>query len=166
MAGYGTDAAWQAYAAARGQGAVADATEALRDAARLRASEWLDGEYQSRFPGKRTGGRDQERAWPRVNAADAAGEAIPDDEVPAEIERATFEAALRELEAPGSLSPDVTPGRRVKRTSEAVGPLREDVEYFSTSGGAASDRPLLSVVEGILSGLLRMSANVSFVSRA
>lgn len=70
--------------------------------------------------------------------------------MPSEIERATYEAALRELTAPGSLSPDVVPGAFRKRV-KVEGAV--EVEYGG-AGDAASMRPVLGVVDGLLASLL------------
>lgn len=168
---YSTIADWKTYAAARGQSEVADAEDDDLTAALLRGSEALDGRYQAMFPGVRTDGRDQERAWPRKNAngtkvRDQNGEPVPSDEVPDEIIRAAYEMALRELSTPGSLSPDVTPGQRVKSTSEAVGPLKEATEYVVAGNAIDAQRPVLTIVEGILAPLMRSKSNVSFIERA
>ena len=164
---YGTLAASNTYHADRGNVAWGDAeSDDLLNAALLRASEWIDARYSSRFEGWKTGRRSQVRSWPRSAAYDVEGEPIPSDEIPDEIERATYEAALRELITPGSLSPDVTPGQRVRSTSEAVGPLKEATEYVVAGDAIDAQRPVLTIVEGILAPLIRAKSNVSFVERA
>lgn len=76
----------------------------------LVASEWIDAKYRSLFSGTKVGGRD-DREWPRENAMDIFGYAIPDSVVPNEVLKATYEAALRDGMKPGSLSVDFTPGK-------------------------------------------------------
>src|SRR5687768_9190680 len=81
--------------------------DSLKEAALRRATTYIDGRYGARFTGTRRLARDQALMWPRSDATDVEGWTIENDEVPVEIERATAEAALRELVDPGSLSPDV-----------------------------------------------------------
>lgn len=148
---YGTLAEALTYHTDRGNADwAAAASDALRTAALVRATTWLDATYGSRFPGVRTDGRNQELQWPRSGAVDSEDWSIPYDEVPIEVKRATFEAALRELAAPGSLSPDYVASERVKR--EKVGPL--ETEYVDSGGGAGDARPVLSIVDDLLFTLL------------
>lgn len=82
------------------------------DAAIMRASSWL-----SSFPswnGSRTCGRSQGLAWPREDVEDCDGNEIPNDEVPIEVKLATYSASVVELNAPGTLTPTITPGQQVK----------------------------------------------------
>lgn len=95
MSYYGTVAEADTYHANRGNTKWAEAAEASpdpREGYLTRASDYVDS-YRSRFAGRKTGGRAQEREWPRADATDASGESIPDDEIPYEIEYATYEAA-------------------------------------------------------------------------
>jgi len=121
------------------------------DAILVRGSVYIDGKYRAQFIGKKTGGRAQDREWPRTGATDAENNPIPSDEVPAEIERATYEAALREHENPGSLVPDYVAAERVK--SETVGPL--SVTYVDSTVMSAADAwPVIGVIDMILAPLL------------
>lgn len=122
---------------------------AAQEAALVRATAWIDATYRSRFPGKRASGRDQALEWPRAEAKDAEGEDIGTDEIPQEIEDATAEAAIREIASPGSLSPDVTPGQQ--KTLVQVEGIRWDSNAI---GGAAAQKPVLHVVDGILASLI------------
>ena len=139
-----------AYHAARANTAWSG-LDTTKDAALRRATAWLDGRYKSRWPGYRLNGRTQSLDWPRANATDADGYAIEIDAIPAEIIAATCEAALREIVAPNSLSPDVTPG--TAKVLTGVGalswtPLRSNV--------SASDMaPTIMAVDAALSGLLQ-----------
>lgn len=146
---YGSRADADTYHAARANTAWAAAETAARDAALLRASVWLDGTYRALYPGTKAGGRSQVRDWPRTDATDLAGEEIADDEVPTEIEEATYEAALRELVSPNSLSPDFTIAQQSKR--EKVGSI--EVEYRDALFADAY-LPIVTVVDGILSTLI------------
>lgn len=160
MASYGTLIDADLYNEARGRADWFSAAEPDRTAALIRASDYIDYRYRyqiagcwrSMFPGSKTGGRAQEREWPRTGAKDSAGEDIPVDEVPVEIERAVYEAAYRELTEPGSLSPDFVPSGQV--TKEKVGPI--EVAYASPEAvdGMPPNMPVLPAVDGILAGLL------------
>lgn len=78
----------------------------------------------------------------------------PNDSAPAEVKYAITEAALREITTPGSLSPDYTPGKVLKRESAAGGPVEFENEYFAAAEGAAP-LPVFSVIDGLLAGLLK-----------
>lgn len=117
----------------------------------LRASEYIDGRYRGQFSGTKSGGRAQEREWPRQDATDASGEAIDYVEIPDEIIRATYEAAIREAQAPGSLLPDYVQTERV--TSERVGSLA--VTYADSAVMSAGDTyPVIGTIDNILAPLL------------
>lgn len=153
MSMYGSDEAFLTYAAARGYTEVATATESARDIARLVGSEYVDGKYREGFPGYKTGERAQVREWPRTAAVDARGYAIASDAQPIEVEHATYEAAYREIKSAGSLLPDVTQSAMVKRTSEQIGPIREETEYV-TPHSVGSARPDIAVIDAILAPLI------------
>ena len=124
-----------AYATDRGL-SFADSPLEPAEAAARRATAWLDGTYLNRFSGTRTNGRAQALQWPRTDATDAGGEDIPEDEVPVEIKRAHAEIAIRELAAPGSLSPDYVAASQAVR--KKVGPI--EVEYREAYGADSSGR--------------------------
>jgi len=150
MAGYGTNAAAQAYWEAAGYVVPQGTSDAQITAARQRGSLAID-RYEARFSGSRTGGFSQERAWPRTGASTYYGEAIPSDLVPVAIENASYEAAWLELGTPGILSPVVTGSSTVKR--EKVGQL--EVEYAASSSTSMDDiiamaTPVVTVIEGLL----------------
>ena len=67
-----------------------------------------------------------------------------------EIIEATYEAALRELASPGSLTPDIVRADRV--ISERVGSLA--VTYSDASFSNEDRRPVVTVIDDILSRLL------------
>ena len=157
---YGTVAAADAYHAARANTAWAG-DEVAKQAALIRASAYIDGKYQfqnacgrweSLFSGSKTGGRAQALQWPRTGATDNEGNAIPVDEVPIEIEQATYEAALREIVLPGSLSPDYVASGAIKRQKVDV----LEIEYQSAAPGAAGvpTRPVITVVDEMVAPLL------------
>ncbi|HEV8077511.1 MAG TPA: DnaT-like ssDNA-binding protein [Marinobacter sp.] len=131
---YGSEAGADAYHTERGNTAWSG-TAAEKEAALLRASEYIDWAFlaswrEDRF-GYRTAGRSQDREWPRTDAyvwTEWTWVVLPDNEVPIEVINATYEAALLEIGTPGYFTPDYTPGKAVKRAavSGAV-----SVEYWS-----------------------------------
>jgi len=143
-----------AYATARGLTFVitGGTNAADAEAAARRGTVWLDGRYRSSFPGRKTNGRAQALEWPRINAYDrqVPPEYIESDEIPQEIIDACCEAAIREKASPGSLSPDVTPGK-IKKSAK-VGDI--GVEYAIGTGTVGEQRPVATVIDDILSGLL------------
>lgn len=139
------------YAAARGLTFPAEPA-ANAEAALRRGTSWLDGAYRGSFPGRRKNGRAQALEWPRMDAWDNSRppDPIRDDEIPVEIVHACCEAAIRELAAPGSLSPDVTPGQIEKRIKvEGI-----EIEYAIGAGTVAEQRPVVSIIDDILSSLI------------
>lgn len=135
-------------------------TDAAKEAALRKGSRYLDARYQRLWNGQRVNGRDQGLMWPRYSATDVEGWPVASDAVPVEVERAAAEAALRELEDPGSLSPDVTNSAGGTVIREKVGPL--EVEYAEGSTGRL--RPLVQVLDDILAPLLGGGATGSFGS--
>jgi hypothetical protein len=155
MAIYGTLADANAYHTARGNTAWTG-TDVVKLAALERGTDYIDGRYrwqtcgrwQSMFPGERTDGRAQEREWPRTGAEDYDGNAIPDDEVPVEVENATYEAALRELVTPGSLSPDFVPSGQVIK--EKVGPIEVGYASPKATANQLPNRPIIPTIDEII----------------
>lgn len=151
---YGTLIDADLYNEARGRAEWGEASTDARTAALVRGSDYIDNAYReskngcgSGWPGKKSGGRSQLRDWPRLGAVDREGDPIPSDVVPEEVERAVYEAAWRELQEPGSLSPDYVASQLVTR--EKVGPI--EVSYAaSAADGAASVRPVISAIDEIL----------------
>lgn len=127
----------------------ASPADAGQEAALVRATSYIDGRFGQLFPGVRLKGRAQALSWPREDAFDRDGNEIASDEVPIEVRKATFEAALRELDAPGSLNPDVVMTDRVK--SEKVDVIA--VEYASSSS-AADSIPVIGVIDDLLASLV------------
>jgi len=148
---YGTVDGADEYHTERGNDGWAGDTDA-KQAALLVASEWIDGKYRASFPGLKVGQRDQVREWPRQGAQDRDGYAIDPDVVPEEVERATYEAALRQLTAPGSLTVDVTLATAIKEVA-VEGAV--SVKYAGGSGIydyqlsiPAADRAIAPVLTG------------------
>ena len=162
MANYGTVAEADAYHTARGN-THWNGSDAHKLAALVRASAYIDGHYRtrpnncglmlSRFGGRKAGGRAQVLEWPRVDCVDTDGEPVESDAVPIEVEHATYEAALRELVTPGSLTPDFVASTLAKREKVDV----IEVEYAvaeAKPGQLPPTSPTLPIVDGLLAPLL------------
>jgi hypothetical protein len=126
------------------------------EAALKRASVWLDATFGTKYPGRKVGGREQERGWPREVAYDSSGTLIDSATVPLEVVRATYEAARRESVTPGSLSPDVKVGGVIKSASVSGA---VSVTYADEGGVVASQRPVVTVVGDILSTLFPVNSS-------
>jgi hypothetical protein len=127
----------------------------------IRGRAWLDATYRSRWPGSRANGRDQSTAWPRKDAIDGDGEEIVDDEIPGEVKDASAEAAWRELQEAGSLSPDLERGGAIKSLKAG------SVEVTYADG--ASSLTVYSGIAQMLDGLLTTlpgNTSVSWPMRA
>lgn len=151
---YGTLAAADAYFVERGNASWASASDDDRLAALIRGSQAVNGLYEPRFAGRRTGGYDQALSWPRSAAITANGEAIADDVVPLPVTYAAYEAAAVELAEPGSLTPVIVAARTVKR--EKVGPLETEYAVATQSADmVAAAKPVLTMLDGLLYPFLR-----------
>lgn len=148
MASYGTKAAFLAYHLDR-TNPTAGYSDAAIAAALLIASEWLDGKYQSLFPGLKVGQRAQVREWPRQGALDRDGYAIASDIPPSEIDAATYEAAYKQLLSPGSLNRDWTPPKYKRASIDGA----VSVEYVTFSN-ASDTQTRFAVIDAILRPIL------------
>ena len=136
-------------------------TDALKNEALLRGSEYIDQAFRSAFPGYKTLARAQLREWPRSDATDVEGNWLDSAVVPVEVERATYEAALRELTTPGSLMPDYNPGEQRQRVKVDV----IDITY-SAPHGASSVLLEINIIQGILAPILTGSPSSGIAGRA
>ena len=150
-----------AYHAARGNAAWVEADDTAREPALRRGTAWLEATYRARWPGYRGNGRAQALDWPRYGVTDLDGWVVDPVSVPVEVINATCEAALRELSAPGSLSPDYVASEQVASTT--AGPVSVT---FRATGGVGAVLPILTVVDGILSRIIGGSRNIKFLLRS
>ena len=147
---YATVAQADAYHAARGNAAWAAAGAVDKEAALIKATDYLLQSYRTRWIGIRTR-LNQALDWPRIQAERESSAQGPryylEMEIPVEVVNATLELALRALA--GDLVHDYS--QPVK--SETVGPIR--VEYDTAF------RPLTTfpVVERMLAHLVRGGGN-------
>lgn len=151
-----TDA--DAYHLARGNTAWTG-TDAVKEAAIIRAANALDGIYRKRYTGIKAT-KAQALAWPRTQAYDADGFEFDDDEIPPVLISANAEAALIELVTPGGMTPVYESGVRRKR--EKVDVLEEETEYRSDFSG----RETFSIIDGLMSDILAASRFVTLVERS
>lgn len=131
-----------------------------REAAIRRASGWASDFFL--WKGRRTHGREQALAWPRTGVTDREGLSVPSDEVPIEVRRSVSLAALAELLDPGFLSPEIVPGEQA--ASVRVGPIAVSFREPDPKApdGLADSRPVLTVVEDMLRGLVASRRAVPF----
>ncbi|WP_295169714.1 DnaT-like ssDNA-binding protein [uncultured Brevundimonas sp.] len=158
MAGYGSDQRFADWMADNGYSTSGDGVLTVAQL-RQRGSAYIDALYEPKFPGQRTGGLEQERAFPRTGAS-AYGQSIGADVIPLAVEHASYHAALQEAAKPGSLSISAVNSGALKRKKVDV----IEKEYFQGSGDAVADNTLrLSAVEGLLAPLFRAPEVAVFV---
>lgn len=119
-------------------------------AALVVASEWIDSRFRSKFPGMKTGGRSQEREWPRKLAYDIHGEFIG-DEIPREIIHATYEAAAIAGTTPGALSANWTPNKYASVSISGVVSVT-----YGAIGSVEEAQTQFGIVNDILSNLFAL----------
>lgn len=103
-------------------------TAAVKQAAIVRATDYIETRWSCRFKGERQFPEVQALSFPRlcINA---------DDVVPVGIQKAAAEYALRALTAPLAPDPVVDKtGRAVKSSKRRVGPIETDVTYMDGAG--------------------------------
>lgn len=157
MPDYGTVAGFRDYHTTRGRNIAAYDDDAEIEAAKLVASEWLDARYRGSFSGLKVGMRAQIREWPRTGAIDHYGYAIPSDAVPAEMDAATYEATLRQLVSPGSLSVDWTPPK-YKAVSVDGAVSVQYADFYSGADAQTSFVIIDEIIAPILTGRGDLSA--------
>jgi hypothetical protein len=143
-------AAFKSYCDALGLSYAAYTDTQLEQAIR-RASLYLTNGFRWKgYPVKPRGAGNQALSWPRYDVTDEYGYSVDYASVPAEVANAACEIALREAETPGIMTPDYTPGERVK--SERIGPV--SFEYDMSVAGAESTRPVLLKVTDMIGKFL------------
>lgn len=144
--------------------AISGADEALAEQALRRASLWMDATYRAYLGGWRTKYRAQAFEFPRSGMWDAGAmpQIIAADEIPVEWKKATVIAAVREKASPGTLSPDVAPGK-VKK-SATVGDI--SVEYAIGSGSVTDQRSVVTMIDDVLGSLLAINRGAVLFGKA
>jgi hypothetical protein len=131
------------YHSDRGNVAWGEATEVERERALIRATQWIEARYRSRWIGTRATS-EQALSWPRLNAVDPDGYEVAG--VPRAVAHATAEAALLVVSGQ-ELAPPQERAGRVKR--EKVGPIETE---YADGAPAGTNYPAIS---GLLRGLVR-----------
>lgn len=132
---------------ARGNGQWTDLSTAEKEQALVRATDYIDKRFGRKFRGQKIN-RTQGLEWPRGAATDNDGFAVGYDEVPAQLEKATAEYALRaalvhvlapDVPAPvpsqdfstGGTTGTIPATGELKRTRVEAGPVVSEKEYQS-----------------------------------
>ena len=110
-------------------------TDAVKEAALVRATAWLDDAFYFRWPCVKLLNT-QALEFPRLAAVDVDGYAL--DPVPASLKIALYEAALVELVNPGRLATDDSDNGNIKAESEGGMP-----RTYRDGGKRPSDWPLI-----------------------
>jgi len=124
---------------------TADKEEALR-----MATQYLDAVYHERWEGRRVS-RDQALDWPRGWVEDRDGFAVDSDDIPAKLEDACAELAVRHITETDGLLPDLSDPGIVASEAVAVGPVKVSTQYMGGNSPVTEFR----IVEALLRGLIR-----------
>lgn len=135
----------------RGNSAWGDFTTPEKEAAIIRASEYIDKRFGRQFRGVRQT-KDQGMEWPRLDAFDNDGFLLSGgDDVPRQIEKASSEYAIRaaicgvlapdpplpvpkqDLTDSSGDRPEQSPSGQITRKKDKVGPLEEERWYETTT---------------------------------
>lgn len=149
MSGYGTDGDFTAWLAANGL--ILTAGSPTPAVLRQIGSDYVDAAYEARLQcSSRTGGFEQERAWPRTGHM-VNCEAVPDDLIPQAWINASYRAAYLQA-VNGFATGGYDPSRITKR--EKVDVIER--EFFAKgdgadTGNAAPGFPVDPMIDGWLS---------------
>lgn len=121
------------------------ASDAAKEGAAREASQYLDAIYGAYYRGTRDS-YDQGLLWPRSDALDDAGDALPD--LPPQIVSAACELAARAVSAP--LIKDAENANGIKRKRAKAGPAETETEY----SGSAMTEPRYGAVGQMLAPVL------------
>lgn len=147
-----------AYQADRGRTDWTDADAAVKDAALIRATDYIEGRWALQFQGCRLGDV-QTLSWPRSDAYYVAtGNGFPQDEVPVDVVNATILYAEQAIGTGLDVSQmeelSITPeldqtGKTVSRLKEKVDVLETDTSYAlgGTGGGTTVLRTIKPIPE-------------------
>lgn len=124
------------------------ATDAAKEMAIRKATQYLDDRFNRRWKGRRSD-RDQSLDWPRVDVLDNDGFGIDSDEMPKALLDAVTELAIKSAGGE-DLMPDITAPGTIKREMKKVGPITTDTEYT----GGKSQIKRYRKVDGLLRGLV------------
>lgn len=145
--GYGSISGFRHYHSERGRD-VTGYDDGQIAGALLIATEWIDGTFRDHFQGLKVAPATQEREWPRTDVVDYYGYAVSSLTVPVQLERATYEAAYREVQSANALNTDARPKPYTQvRIEGAIA-----VSYGNQDAEAL--RLQIPIIEQILSSLM------------
>lgn len=145
------------YHADRGRADWTNASNAQKQNAIVKASDFIDSHYL--FVGQ-IAVSGQAMAWPRKYVYDIYANAIGDDEIPQQVEKACAEYARIALTVDLYKVPDGEVKGGIRRQSDVVGPLETEVEYVGVGSDAVNNYRLAD-------GMLRqLTAGANFLLRA
>lgn len=150
MAAYGSDIGFNTWLS--GQGITLPATAPSVSVIRAIGSAYVDGAYEPRlFCSKRTGGYNQDLAWPRTGAQ-FGSENLPDDLIPQPWINAAYRAGYLNVIKKGWATGGVDPSRMVKK--QKAGQVER--EFFGAgeggvTGNAAAGFNVDPLIDGWLS---------------
>lgn len=150
MAGYGTDQEFSEWLAAQGLALPADAQPV--EVLRAIGSAYVDAAYEGRLQcSRRTGGFEQELAWPRTGHT-VNGQTVPSDLIPTPWIHASYRAAYLHATIAGWANSGRDPSRITKR--EKVDTIER--EFFAagdagSTGNAAAGFNVDPLIDGMLS---------------
>lgn len=147
---YGNAQGFEEYLTSRGFDVPIDWDEDKINAALLVASEWLDSQYESLWIGYKVT-FEQERSWPRQLAVVQSYpyHVYSTTDIPVEVEKATYEAAKRELTSQGSLQIDFQPSQY-----SSVSVYNAVTVEYNSNASAGDVQVQIPVIQSLMSSLL------------
>lgn len=147
---YGSAEEFKQYLTARNREVSDNWSDEDIEAALLVASEWLDNQYEDSWIGYKNT-YEQERSWPRQLALVRTFPyyTYQNDEIPIEVNYATYEAADRQLNNPGCLQTDYTP-----KPYNSVSIYNAVTVEYVTGTSAGDVQVQIPAIQGLMSKLL------------
>jgi hypothetical protein len=148
---------FEAFCSDWGLSLPAAASTSDKEAALRRGSLIFDSLYGSRFAGTPVSSS-QGLVFPMTDLLDRRGFELP--VLPLQVKQAAAVFARQELNSPMSMFPVVTPGKVKKSVEAGDVSVEYDVASISGMGFTVGSRPILSIVESILSPILSLASGV------
>lgn len=146
---YGTDDGFAAWLSAQGLTLPDDAPAPA--VLRQIGSDYVDNAYEHALQcSRRTGGFEQERAWPREGHR-VSGQSVPSNLIPPAWVNASYRAAYLEAINPGWATGSTDPNRVTKR--EKVDVLEREFFAAGDNGGAALSAVGMAA-DGVINGMV------------